>query len=729
MPQVRHITPPKAKGVQYAAPLGTRWDKEKAAAPKGSLDFVDDPQNIGPWIIGECVGKGASGRVKIARHSQTGQMAAVKILPLEAVISSRLSMRSKDAKLEKHRNGIDREIIMMKLMNHPNIVRIYDVYEGKKELFLILEYVQGGELFDYLVNHGRMEPMKGLIYFKQIIYGLSYAHAFSIIHRDLKPENILIHSLRPPRIKIADWGMAAFAPPSHQLETSCGSPHYASPEIVNGKRYSGTATDIWSCGVILFALMTGRLPFDDKNIKILLGKVKAGKFDIPTYVHPEAADLIRRMLVVDVNERITMSAILAHPFLKHATPGISYVSAPSIAELDRPLRSTSLINQDLLRSLLVIWGNATHDEMVAELLSPPGQGSLAKAMYFLLNKHRERTLEDYGVRDVALVQDPTIKQYIAPPPKSKPGLSSDSGPLSSDTIEASATPLGEIVVDIRASRVAPAPPVPHSPMVLSPPAPESPRLMSPGRTSSSIRSRPPSPGGPRSPTPYERASNSRARPVSTPGSSVMYDHRFHQEPRTRHRAPTIDGVPSYEHGHHSYSPRTRSVIHSPPLSRTSTTPMQYDPYAQSPQLPPITTVAQPSWGIEAVMGTAAVAGAGAGVNGSSAGIGITAPTVADPELQAAINSIAGRFNVLVAQRNFLNGAGSGGSAATQSVLSADSSIHNKENEALNSSADSSAMDVDGQSEQVKISPKSDKGKKCESHFFFVFVLIHNIDSF
>ena len=120
------------------------------------------------------------------------------------------------------------------------------------------------------------------------------------------------------------------------------------------------------------------------------------------------------------------------------------------------------------------------------------------------------------------------------------------------------------------------------------------------------------------------------------------------------------------------------------------------------------------------MGTAAVAGAGAGVNGSSAGIGITAPTVADPELQAAINSIAGRFNVLVAQRNFLNGAGSGGSAATQSVLSADLSIHNKENEALNSSADSSAMDVDGQSEQVKISPKSDKGKKCESHFFFRF---------
>ncbi len=199
-------------------------------------------------------------------------MAAVKILPLEAVISSRLSMRSKDAKAEKHRNGIDKEIIMMKLMNHPNIVRIYDVFEGEKELYLILEYVDVVNSSTTSSTHGKMDPVKALCFFKQIIYGLNYAHTFSIIHRDLKPENILIKSIKPPHIQIADWGMAAFAPPSHQLETSCGSPHYASPEIVNGRRYSGTATDIWSCGVILFALLTGRLPFDDKNIKILLGR-------------------------------------------------------------------------------------------------------------------------------------------------------------------------------------------------------------------------------------------------------------------------------------------------------------------------------------------------------------------------------------------------------------------------------------------------------------------------
>ena len=302
--------PPRAPPVKYATPLGTRWQKEKAAAGSDAFEYPDDAKYVGPWIIGECVGKGASGRVKIARHRRTGQLAAVKILPLQPFLSSR-SASNTQAKAEKQRLGIDREIIMMKLMNHPNIMRIYDVYEGEGELYLILEYVEGGELFDFLVNRGRLPPLEALAYFKQIVYGLNYAHTFSIIHRDLKPENILIHSLNPPLIKIADWGMAAFAPPSLQLETSCGSPHYASPEIVNGHKYCGTATDIWSCGVILYALLTGRLPFDDKNVRTLLTKVKAGKYEMPAFVDPLARDLLTRMLVVDVNHRITVSGFLA----------------------------------------------------------------------------------------------------------------------------------------------------------------------------------------------------------------------------------------------------------------------------------------------------------------------------------------------------------------------------------------------------------------------------------
>ena len=300
-------SPPRAPPIQYRAPLGTRWAKEKAAAGgSAAFDLATDPKTIGPWILGECIGKGASGRVKIAKHRRTGQLAAVKILPIAPLVSSRASLATQQAKTEKQRLGIDREITMMKLMNHPNIMRIYDVYEGEKELFLVLEYVEGGELFDFLVNRGRLPTHEALIYFRQIVYGLNYAHTFSIIHRDLKPENILIASLSPPVIKIADWGMAAFAPPCLQLETSCGSPHYASPEIVNGEKYQGNATDIWSCGVILYALLTGRLPFDDKNVRNLLSKVKSGKYDMPSWIDPLAKDLLSKMLVVDVNKRITV---------------------------------------------------------------------------------------------------------------------------------------------------------------------------------------------------------------------------------------------------------------------------------------------------------------------------------------------------------------------------------------------------------------------------------------
>ena len=125
-------SPPRAPPAKYRTPLGTRWEKEKAAAGSGAFDYPDDARFVGPWVVGECVGKGASGHVKVARHRRTGQLAAVKILPLQPFVSNRNAQAQ--AKTEKQRMGIDREITMMKLMNHPNIMRIYDVYEGEKEL-------------------------------------------------------------------------------------------------------------------------------------------------------------------------------------------------------------------------------------------------------------------------------------------------------------------------------------------------------------------------------------------------------------------------------------------------------------------------------------------------------------------------------------------------------------------------------------------------------------------
>ncbi|KAF8576382.1 Pkinase-domain-containing protein [Ramaria rubella] len=390
------LNPPRGTKPTYRMYHPTRWEKEKAAAGSpDAFEYPDDPKLIGPWIIGETVGKGASGRVKIARHKLTGKLAAVKILPAGIVARSRNSL----AKAEKHRMGIEREIVMMKLMEHPNIMRLYDVWEGDRELFLILEWIEGGELFDLIVNRGRLPPLEALAYFKQIIHGLSYCHAFSIAHRDLKPENILIHGSKNELVKIADWGMAAFQSPHAQLETSCGSPHYASPEIIRGERYEGAKADIWSVGVVLFALMAGKLPFDDKHVPHLLSKVKSGKFEMPAYVYPEAADLIQRMLVVDVQKRISMSEILSHSFFSRDTPGIYHIAAPSVSALQAPLLCAEDIDQDVLSSLRIIFGkHSSRMVILNELLQEAP--NCAKAFYALLLKFRDRQMENFnGDRD------------------------------------------------------------------------------------------------------------------------------------------------------------------------------------------------------------------------------------------------------------------------------------------------------------------------------------------
>lgn len=201
-------------------------------------------------------------------------------------------------------------------------MKMYDVWSSPRELFLVLEYVQGGELFDYLCSRGsRLPLLEGVSIIKQVLAGVDYCHRFSICHRDLKPENILLtdgasnsgSSAQTKQVKIADFGMSTLDSLNGLLRTSCGSPHYASPEIVRGQMYSGSASDIWSCGVIFFALLTSRLPFDDPNVNNVLRKVRDGKFTIPEWVAPQAKDLLIRMLEVDLTKRITVCYIVVIP--------------------------------------------------------------------------------------------------------------------------------------------------------------------------------------------------------------------------------------------------------------------------------------------------------------------------------------------------------------------------------------------------------------------------------
>jgi serine/threonine protein kinase len=251
--------------------------------------------------LGRTLGVGSTGKVKLGVHVETGELVAIKVVRKE-FIDRKESLKKK----------MQREIAVMKLCDHPHVLRLLEVFETNTHLFLVTEYADGGELFDYLVKRGSLEPDEARHFFRQIIEGVDYCHQRYIVHRDLKPENLLLD--KKHRIKIADFGMASMLPPGSMLETSCGSPHYAAPEIISGEMYSGFESDVWSCGVILYALVTGKLPFDDDNLQRLLQKVRCGLYHLPSYLPPQLRSLIHCMLTVDPKRRITIDGIKAHPW-------------------------------------------------------------------------------------------------------------------------------------------------------------------------------------------------------------------------------------------------------------------------------------------------------------------------------------------------------------------------------------------------------------------------------
>uniref|UniRef100_A0A8C1Q0P5 Si:dkey-16p21.7 n=1 Tax=Cyprinus carpio TaxID=7962 RepID=A0A8C1Q0P5_CYPCA len=231
------------------------------------------------------------GLVKLGIHCITGQKVAIKIVNREKLSESVLMK-------------VEREIAILKLIEHPHVLKLHDVYENNKYLYLVLEHVSGGELFDYLVKKGRLTPKEARKFFRQIISALDFCHSHSICHRDLKPENLLLDEKN--NIRIADFGMASLQVGDSLLETSCGSPHYACPEVIRGEKYDGRRADVWSCGVILFALLVGALPFDHDNLRQLLEKVKSGVFHMPHFIPPDCQALLRGMIEVNPEKRFTV---------------------------------------------------------------------------------------------------------------------------------------------------------------------------------------------------------------------------------------------------------------------------------------------------------------------------------------------------------------------------------------------------------------------------------------
>lgn len=202
---------------------------------------------IGDYMVIRELGNGVTGKVKLAQDINTQEYVAIKIIK-----------KSTFAKLPELQKKIHREVALMRVLDHPHILKLKEVCESPNHYYIILEYASNGELFDYLVIRKTLPPEQAMHFFRQIIYGLEFLHTHAICHRDLKPENILLDKNND--IKIGDFGFARWMK-SNIAETSCGSPHYASPEIIRGIPYDGRAADIWSCGVILYALLAVCLIF------------------------------------------------------------------------------------------------------------------------------------------------------------------------------------------------------------------------------------------------------------------------------------------------------------------------------------------------------------------------------------------------------------------------------------------------------------------------------------
>ncbi|XP_048837208.1 MAP/microtubule affinity-regulating kinase 4 isoform X2 [Brienomyrus brachyistius] len=276
---------------------GSGWSSRSVGARcRNSIASCTDEQpHIGNYRLLKTIGKGNFAKVKLARHILTGREVAIKIID-----KTQLNPTS----LQK----LFREVRIMKGLKHPNIVQLFEVIETDKTLYLIMEYASGGEVFDYLVSHGRMKEKEARAKFRQIVSAVHYCHQKNIVHRDLKAENLLLDA--DSNIKIADFGFSNEFTLGNKLDTFCGSPPYAAPELFQGKKYDGPEVDIWSLGVILYTLVSGSLPFDGQNLKELRERVLRGKYRVPFYMSTDCEGILRRFLVLNPTKRCTLEQIM-----------------------------------------------------------------------------------------------------------------------------------------------------------------------------------------------------------------------------------------------------------------------------------------------------------------------------------------------------------------------------------------------------------------------------------
>ncbi|KAM5246740.1 serine/threonine-protein kinase SIK3 isoform 4-T4 [Ctenodactylus gundi] len=328
------LLPPPAPGPPAApAPGSPAAGPPRASAPasRGSM-----PARIGYYEIDRTIGKGNFAVVKRATHLVTKAKVAIKII-------------DKTQLDEENLKKIFREVQIMKMLCHPHIIRLYQVMETERMIYLVTEYASGGEIFDHLVAHGRMAEKEARRKFKQIVTAVYFCHCRNIVHRDLKAENLLLDANL--NIKIADFGFSNLFTPGQLLKTWCGSPPYAAPELFEGKEYDGPKVDIWSLGVVLYVLVCGALPFDGSTLQNLRARVLSGKFRIPFFMSTECEHLIRHMLVLDPNKRLSMEQICRHKWMKLGDADPNFDRLIAECQQLKEDRHIDTLNEDVLLAM------------------------------------------------------------------------------------------------------------------------------------------------------------------------------------------------------------------------------------------------------------------------------------------------------------------------------------------------------------------------------------------
>uniref|UniRef100_A0A3B3XFV4 non-specific serine/threonine protein kinase n=1 Tax=Poecilia mexicana TaxID=48701 RepID=A0A3B3XFV4_9TELE len=281
-------------GASRADKATSQSSRSLGARCRNSIASCSDEQpHIGNYRLLKTIGKGNFAKVKLARH----------------VLTCR----------EVSHGALFREVRIMKGLNHPNIVKLFEVIETEKTLYLVMEYASGGEVFDYLVSHGRMKEVEARAKFRQIVSAVHYCHTKNIVHRDLKAENLLLDA--DANIKIADFGFSNEFTLGNKLDTFCGSPPYAAPELFQGKKYDGPEVDVWSLGVILYTLVSGSLPFDGQNLKELRERVLRGKYRVPFYMSTDCEGILRRFLVLNPAKRCTLEQVMKDKWINTGYEG------------------------------------------------------------------------------------------------------------------------------------------------------------------------------------------------------------------------------------------------------------------------------------------------------------------------------------------------------------------------------------------------------------------------